>query len=111
MGVGDAFDVEEEEEEEAAPPPKKGRTSTALPTLEGPESLEAFLTKYKKACLSKRQAMKEVQDRLETEQCTSHKNLVCMCPFFLLVPSNKKGYNVSVNQGVTRKPWKRRWAT
>ena len=75
IGVGDAFDCEDEEDV----PEDKGKKNkqSGLPLLEGPESVDQFIGKFKRACLAKRQALNEVKCRLESESCQSHQKLDC----------------------------------
>ena len=81
MGVGDAFEVEDDDPDNEEPEKEKkkrgGGAGSALPVLEGPETVEGFLMKFKKACLSKRSLLKEVRDRLESENCATHRKLDC----------------------------------
>lgn len=73
-----------EDGEEEQPEEKKKKPSAGLPVLEGPETADAFIAKFKRACLSKRQSLNEVRARLEAEQCASHKTHSCTKGFLYI---------------------------
>ena len=82
----DVFDVSDDESEkttDTATDAKK-KKSTGLPDIEGEESVEIFVSRYKKALLNRRTLIKDVKDRLKDEGCASHESLAFM--FMLPLP-------------------------
>ena len=49
--------------------PNKKCKGSGLPPLDGSETVEAFVAKYKKTLLNKRTLLKEAKERLEKEEC------------------------------------------
>ena len=89
LGCGDSFEISDDEtlpDSKAAAQLKKpgagnktAAKAAALPLIvEGEKDLSGSLAKYKKALLNKRTVLKEVKDRLESEQCTTCKPLVTL---------------------------------
>ena len=83
MGLGDAVECSEDEDEKndgrSGEQKKRG---SGLPGLEGSETCEAFVQKYKKTLLNKRSSLKDAKERLTAENCTSSRCLghaTCMC--------------------------------
>ena len=75
-GLGDLIDCSDDEgagkpDNKAAP----SRRGGALPSMDGPESVDAYIGKFKKTVLSKRQARREAVDRLTADNCTGYQNL------------------------------------
>ena len=70
QGLGDLIEVSEDEGGQGGQgggkPAKK--QASGLPTLDGPETVAEFVNKFKKTLLSKRQARREVMDRLEKDK-------------------------------------------
>ena len=73
INLGDCLDVSDDENgpERLGGSAKKAR-GVGLPLLEGSESVEQFVSKYKKTLLNKRSLFKEAKDRLDIEKCQSH---------------------------------------
>lgn len=83
LSLGDCLDLSDAEDEpkeakdvKDGKPAKKCKGS-GLPALEGSETVDAFVAKYKKTLLNKRSLLKEAKERLEKEQCATHRFLVC----------------------------------
>ncbi|CAE7257020.1 unnamed protein product, partial [Symbiodinium necroappetens] len=85
LSLGDCLDLSDSEDEpnkEGKNPdgkPSKKCKGSGLPPLEGSESVEAFVAKYKKTLLNKRSLLKEAKERLEKEECASHREDLNTC--------------------------------
>ena len=88
LGMVDVFDVSDDETdkktEEVEAKKKKGG-GAALPDVEGDETVDVFLNRYKKALLNRRTLLKDVKQRLKDEACTSHEFFDCKLSFRLPV--------------------------
>ena len=74
----DVFDVSDDESdktESAAVADTKKKKSAGLPDIEGEETVEILVSRYKKALLNRRTQLKDVVQRLKDEECTSHEFL------------------------------------
>ncbi|CAE7750009.1 unnamed protein product, partial [Symbiodinium sp. CCMP2456] len=73
-GVGDALELSDFEDNSEKKPKPAGRGS-GLPELEGPETPDQFVQKYKKYLLNRRAAFKEANDRIKADGCRGHETL------------------------------------
>ncbi|CAE7515481.1 unnamed protein product [Symbiodinium sp. CCMP2592] len=86
LSLGDCLDLTDNEEDEQNGKDGKGggqdgnskkAKGSGLPPLDGSESVDTFVSKYKKTLLNKRGLLKEAKERLEKEACTTHRLLTC----------------------------------
>ena len=75
LGVGDL--MLEDEEEKPVDGSGKKKTIGALPEIEGEESVADYLTKFKRACLSKKTQLRDLEDKLKEDQVRGHEPQVC----------------------------------
>ena len=89
LGAGDAFEVSEDEGSNEDAEVEKGKKKKqngrgGLPEVEGDGDLKTIVQKYKKGLLNKRSVIKDVQTRLEQEECrtcTSLETAFSLCDF------------------------------
>eukprot|EP00439_Symbiodinium_sp_Y106_P059595 s879_g8.t1 len=74
-GVGDALELSDIEGPEEKKPSKPVGRGSGLPELEGPETPDQFVQKYKKYLLNRRAAYKDAVDRIKTDGCRGHEIL------------------------------------
>ena len=82
LSLGDCLDLTDNEDDDKDG--KDGKEAngkkvkgSGLPPLDGSESVDTFVSKYKKTLLNKRGLLKEAKERLEKEACTTHRLLTC----------------------------------
>ena len=69
LGLGDLIQVSEDEGNgKDTPAGKTRRGGGGLPPLDGPENVADYVSKFKRTLLSKRQAHREVMERIEKEK-------------------------------------------
>ena len=83
ISLGDCLDLSDSDYEThkngkdgSGDKPNKKCKGPGLPPLDGSETVEAFVAKYKKTLLNKRTLLKEAKERLEKEECATHRTLV-----------------------------------
>ncbi|CAJ1390470.1 unnamed protein product [Effrenium voratum] len=68
MDLGDMLEVSDDEGEGNAPAGSGGKKKpNPFPSVDGDESLKEMLARYKKACLNRRAAFRELAERWEAE--------------------------------------------
>ena len=76
MDLGDMLEVSDDEGEGNAPAGSGGKKKpNPFPSVDGDESLKEMLARYKKACLNRRAAFRELAERWEAEAPQAGKTL------------------------------------
>ena len=78
LGVGDLM-LDDDEEKAPEPAAKKKVQPGSLPELDGEESVTDYVAKFKRACLSKKNAYRDVLEKLAEDKVTGHQLPVCTC--------------------------------
>ena len=75
LGVGDL--MLEDEDDKVPEGNTKKKNPASLPELDGEESLGDYLSRFKRACLSKKTVLRDVEERLREDQVKGHEPQVC----------------------------------
>ena len=109
LGLGDLIQVSEDEGNGDKPPAARAKRGGGLPPLDGPENVTDYVSKFKKTLLSKRQAHREVMERIEKERpkdaayLAYNLNVICLRGY-----AKMKFLPCVAYSGRMCKPWRKR---